>query len=122
MNRWIELYATTPSGKTLFVCRVCGRITPAPTATCSAPPEVHYKMPLECALVEEMEGALAEGLQHPDRWERDKEGNDVRVLVISDQAERTPEGRRSRVTWSTRTTHWNSTEVYFEREEDKKNG
>ena len=33
-TRWIEGGATTPSGRAMFVCRNCLRITDAPTATC----------------------------------------------------------------------------------------
>lgn len=39
MSRWIPLLGTTPSGKTLFVCSVCGRVTPAPTTECIEPPQ-----------------------------------------------------------------------------------
>lgn len=119
MSRWIALYATSPSGKTLFVCRVCGRKTPAPTATCPEPPEVYQRAALECSLIEELEEALAEGKGHPDRWERDELGDDVRVLLVGHPFSKTPNGKRSHVQWSTRKERWNSTEVYFEREEDK---
>lgn len=58
MSRWIELYATSPSGKTLFVCKFCGDITPAPTKACPNPPEVvSYKQTLSCALLAEIEEA-----------------------------------------------------------------
>ena len=55
MSRWIELYATSPSGKAMFVCKMCGRMTPAPTATCSQPPETYQKAPLTCQLLEELD-------------------------------------------------------------------
>jgi hypothetical protein len=35
-SRWKRLAATSPSGKTLFVCMICGHVTPAPGA-CPAP-------------------------------------------------------------------------------------
>lgn len=60
MSRWIQLYATSPSGKTLFVCRMCGCQSPVPTSVCSAPPSVTGKTPLPCALLEEMQEALEE--------------------------------------------------------------
>ena len=121
-SRWIELYATSPSGKTLFVCRMCGRISPVPDRTCPARPEVCHKMPLACELIEEIELALAEEQDNPDRWERDEKGNDARVLVIGADTSITPNGRRTYVNWSTRTERWLSTELYLEREEDNKNG
>jgi len=34
-DRWIEISNTSPSGKTLFVCRSCGRQSPAPDKVCS---------------------------------------------------------------------------------------
>jgi hypothetical protein len=33
-NRWTTIVATTPSGKTQFVCRICGRMSPIPDNTC----------------------------------------------------------------------------------------
>ena len=33
-GRWVMLAATTPSGKTLFMCSVCGRISPTPDKRC----------------------------------------------------------------------------------------
>lgn len=35
-DRWLIISATTPSGKAQFVCRSCGRVSPAPTKTCAA--------------------------------------------------------------------------------------
>jgi hypothetical protein len=37
--RWIRIRETTPSGKTQFVCRYCGRKTPAP-GDCPRPPQI----------------------------------------------------------------------------------
>jgi hypothetical protein len=34
-RRWMPLAVTSPTGKTLFVCLVCGTITPAPNIECS---------------------------------------------------------------------------------------
>ena len=79
-------------------------------------------MPLACELIEEIELALAEEQDNPDRWERDEKGNDARVLVIGADTSITPNGRRTYVNWSTRTERWLSTELYLEREEDNKNG
>lgn len=36
--RWVEIIRVTPSGKTMFVCLVCGRSTPSPDKTCPAVP------------------------------------------------------------------------------------
>lgn len=36
-SRWRPILHTTPSGKALFVCLVCGQLTPAPGRDC--PPE-----------------------------------------------------------------------------------
>jgi len=59
MSRWVELYTTSPSGKTLFVCKYCGRISPLPDRTCSSPPEVvSWKASLSCEILEELESAL----------------------------------------------------------------
>lgn len=33
-DRWAQLIQTTPSGKTLFVCMVCGTVSPGPTVEC----------------------------------------------------------------------------------------
>ena len=63
MSRWIELYATSPSGKTLFVCRMCGLVSPVPTRECKEPPVVDrsgWKPTLPCAVLEEMEEATQE--------------------------------------------------------------
>lgn len=64
-SRWVELYATSPSGKTLFVCRFCGRISPTPDKACAVLPDVvSYKLALPCEILEEIElcvhGAAAE--------------------------------------------------------------
>lgn len=55
--RWIQLVTTSPSGKTLFVCSVCGRVTPGPTACKDKPelPEGHKYHGLTCMEVEERE-------------------------------------------------------------------
>lgn len=34
MNRWLELRATSNSGKTMFACRSCGRMSPVPDKDC----------------------------------------------------------------------------------------
>lgn len=36
-SRWMEIIATTPSGKTQFVCRICGAKTIAPDKKCAKP-------------------------------------------------------------------------------------
>jgi hypothetical protein len=33
-SRWVVIAATSPSGKTLFVCQCCGRIAPTPDKAC----------------------------------------------------------------------------------------
>lgn len=58
MSRWIPLYATSPSGKTLFVCLMCGRISPTPDKVCAVPPVTPaWKMSASCAVLEEIEEA-----------------------------------------------------------------
>jgi hypothetical protein len=55
--RWIQLITTSPSGKTLFVCRSCGRVTPGPSA-CKDKPEIpawHKYHGLTCEEIEERE-------------------------------------------------------------------
>ncbi len=60
-SRWIELYATSPSGKAMFVCRMCGHKTPAPSKNCPSLPEVGpYKTAFSCLVLEEIAGALAD--------------------------------------------------------------
>lgn len=74
MSRWIELYATSPSGKTLFMCKMCGRQSPVPTTSCYAPPATVHKAPLPCELLEEIQeaaeeaetGEVASGLKYFD--------------------------------------------------------
>ena len=61
MSRWLELYCTSPSGKTMFVCRMCGLVTPVPTAECPSPPQVcSDKLAMSCAMLEEIESALVD--------------------------------------------------------------
>lgn len=36
-GRWVELVKTSPSGKTLFVCKCCGTVTPVPNRLCPQP-------------------------------------------------------------------------------------
>jgi hypothetical protein len=61
MSRWRELYATSPSGKTLFVCLVCGRVSPTPDKVCSVPPVVpSWKFATTCAVIEALEQAADE--------------------------------------------------------------
>lgn len=46
-GRWLVLKTTSPSGKTLFCCRVCGRTSPTPDKSCKGyyvytlKPEIH---------------------------------------------------------------------------------
>lgn len=76
MNRWIELYATTPSGKTLFVCKICGAQTPAPTKKCSEPPSaVSWKTVFPCHVMEEVEAALI------DVGEKEPSGPDIQLQI-----------------------------------------
>lgn len=65
MDRWVELKATSPSGKALFVCRFCGSKTPAPVKECAAPPEVEgVPYSKTCA---ELEREYVDKLIHPIR-------------------------------------------------------
>ena len=113
MTRWVELYATSPSGKTLFVCRICGRKSVTPDRNCPEPPDVYQKMALPCELIEEMEDALAEDIGTP------VEQRGARVLLVGEPRNTTPNGRRSFISWSTHEERWRGTEVYFERKEDR---
>lgn len=49
-SRWIVIAATSPSGKTLFVCQCCGQISPAPDKECSAQPTygTRFLLPGRC--------------------------------------------------------------------------
>lgn len=44
-SRWRELEETSPSGRRLFQCAICGRTSPTPDKTCS----VEGKEPLRCS-------------------------------------------------------------------------
>ena len=61
MSRWVPLYATSNSGKTLFVCLMCGRVSPLPDKVCPVPPVVpSWKFATTCAVLEELEDAAFE--------------------------------------------------------------
>ena len=110
MSRWIELYATSPSGKTLFVCRMCGTISPIPTKTCSERPNVYQRSALECSLLEEIEGALNE---EEGKSPAAREG---RIVMVGEKGEvvNEEEGRyRYSVVWRSLESQWNATEIYF---------
>lgn len=72
MSRWVPLYATTNSGKTLFVCIMCGRVSPTPDKTCPVMPVVpSWKMATTCAVLEEVEdAAFTAGERHVRLKER----------------------------------------------------
>lgn len=72
MSRWVPIYATTPSGKTLFVCLMCGRKSPTPDKTCPEIPEAAgWKLATTCAVLEEIEEAAFEaGERHVRLGER----------------------------------------------------
>lgn len=64
MSRWRELYATSPSGKTLFVCTMCGRVSPVPDSVCATPPSVvAWKPNLPCIVLEEIAKAMADTVE-----------------------------------------------------------
>lgn len=117
-SRWVELYATTPSGKTLFFCRYCGTKSPAPTRTCPEPPSALHKAELPCQLLEELEGALndEEGTAdaaHP--------GGKVLFAVSEKEASGPNEDIvRYTVQWRTQESMWNSTELYLHKNMVKK--
>jgi hypothetical protein len=71
MSRWVELYATSPSGKTLFVCRFCGRTSPCPDKDCATPPSVvAYKPALPCIVLEEIELIVSEAVVEVPKEDR----------------------------------------------------
>lgn len=61
MSRWIELIATTPSGKAQFVCRYCGRVDVTTSRECkpltvfTGGPGQHPLNKTSCADLEEQE-------------------------------------------------------------------
>lgn len=64
MSRWVELYATTNSGKTLFVCKMCGRQSVTPDKDCPTPPSVvSWKNILPCIVLEELAEAVEEAVE-----------------------------------------------------------
>jgi len=82
MSRWVELYATSPSGKTLFVCRFCGRISPTPDKVCiSLPSVVAYKLALPCETLEEIEACVREATDSVPLDERENKTNYVITLT-----------------------------------------
>lgn len=58
MSRWISLIATSPSGKTLFVCRMCGRTSPVPDKECREVPYTAHGISASCAVLEEAHRAF----------------------------------------------------------------
>jgi len=63
--RWIKLYTTTPSGKTLFCCKYCGSITPAPGKSCPNNPQKNgAPSPETCVELEEED---KDSIFHPFR-------------------------------------------------------
>lgn len=63
VSRWIEITATTPSGKALFVCRFCGRTSPIPDKGCGQPP-MYYGKPFEMTC-EQLQEDRRDHLVHP---------------------------------------------------------
>jgi hypothetical protein len=47
-SRWIVIAATSPTGKTLFVCQCCGRIAPTPDKTCQTDFLLHRVLTVRC--------------------------------------------------------------------------
>lgn len=108
MSRWVELYATSPSGKTLFVCRMCGRKSPTPDKACGARPETYQRAPLECAMLEEIEGALA------DEQGRSEDAELNKIVMVAERSTPGPEGMvRYAVVWRSLKTVWKTNEIYF---------
>lgn len=62
--RWITLKATSPSGKTLFACKYCGRVSPFPDKACPLPPMQPPNSPASPSCVE-LEEKERERLLHP---------------------------------------------------------
>lgn len=44
-SRWVPLVQTMPSGRQLWVCRCCGRVSAQPEARCPEPATVHGSGP-----------------------------------------------------------------------------
>ena len=101
-SRWIEIYATTPSGKTLFVCKICGRKSPTPDKKCLELPTVsQWKPQFSCQMLEEMESALIdigekEPPPHDAKLQLHLRGNEGVVYWI------TPEGAQRRLSFDVR--------------------
>lgn len=58
MSRWISVTATSPSGKTLFICRHCGRKSVTPDVACYTSPSLpawHPQWGKKCQELEEEE-------------------------------------------------------------------
>ena len=64
--RWIALVRTSPSGKTLFVCKYCGVVSPAPSTCRESPttPDWHAYHGLTCEEIEDRESMKIQDL-HP---------------------------------------------------------
>lgn len=111
MSRWVELYATSPSGKALFVCRMCGRTSPVPDVTCATPPEVYQKLPLPCELLEELEGALNEEQGNLPEVKQGK------LILVAEKGTEVGAGCvRYTVLWRTLESQWNSTDLYMNKD------
>ncbi len=92
----------------MFVCRMCGDITPAPTTRCARAPVVNGKAPFSCELLEEIESALqSEQATEPAV----REG---RLVMVSQKGEPGPDGKeRYVIVWRSLESQWNTTEIYF---------
>jgi len=52
--RWVKILSTSPSGKTQFICKFCGRTTPLPDKVCPSLPyqPAHFPQTPSCSELE----------------------------------------------------------------------
>lgn len=109
MSRWVPLYATTNSGKTLFVCLMCGRISTTPDKTCPEPPTVvSWKMTATCAVLEEIEDAAFTAGEHHTRLKE-------RIMMVGVAADGTALAQ-----WQQGSGDWHSAKVEIREEKSKR--
>jgi hypothetical protein len=96
-SRWLQLVVTSPSGKMMFVCVVCGDVTPIPLLDCHAVPGGSTLLPIQrlsrdpryvttwpnALTCRELEAKINENIDKhtAERWDLDAVENKLRPLL-----------------------------------------
>lgn len=86
-GRWVEIFKTTNSGKTLFVCVYCGRTSPTPDISCPATvwdSEYIERTYPQHGTCEEMERRENEHFKQLSPWQFMGRASSVGQLVLDD--------------------------------------